>query len=273
MLAVATLLVPPRADVPLLPDAATAANVAGSFRLVIWPIGQAITKARPTTRLSGTVPLPSSSRWYRESAELERWSPITHSRPAGTLTVNLIWEGGLPGCRYAVSVRAMPLTVTRPWESQHFTVSPPTATTRLIRSCSFDEGSSPMKTKNSLICLITIGSLVVEVVSPSSQWPGSLKTTTSPRCGFEPNHGVSLSTRTRSPILMVCSIEPDGMTKACSRKVLSTSAISSATMMRIGTSLAALRRRFRLTLRASLRRSARPPPLRARGACGSSDSP
>lgn len=162
-------MVPPRADVPLLPAEATAENVLGSLRLVQWPIGQAITKARPTTRFSGTVPFPSSSRWNRESAELERWSPITHSRPTGTLTVNLIWDGGLPGCRYAVSVSAVPLTVTRPCESQHFTVSPPTATTRLIRSCSFDEGSSPMKTKNSLTCLITTGSLVLVVSSPSSQ--------------------------------------------------------------------------------------------------------
>jgi hypothetical protein len=192
---------------------------------------------------------------------LERWSPITHSRPGGTSTVNLICEGGSAGDKYD-SFSGMPLTVTRPWVSQHFTVSPPTATTRLIRSPSFEDGNSPMKVKNPFTCFTTNGSLPVCFSSPCNQPPGSLKTTTSPRCGFAPNQGVSLSTSTRSPIWMVCSIEPDGMTKACSRKVLSTSAISSATTMSTGTSFAADRRFLRLTVLASLRRSARPPSLR-----------
>lgn len=58
-----------------------------------------MTKARPTTRLSGMVPPPGLSVWYRESAESERWSPITHSRPGGTCSVNFIIEGGFPGYR------------------------------------------------------------------------------------------------------------------------------------------------------------------------------
>lgn len=115
--------------------------------------------------------------------------------------------------------------------------------------------------KNCFTCLITTGSGFF-CSSGGSQPPGSLKTTTSPRCGSAPNHGVSLSTSTRSPILMVCSIDPDGMTNAWSRNVLSTSAISRATMTSSGTSLTSERRRLRLTLRASLRRSIRvlPPP-------------
>lgn len=148
------------------------------------------------------------------------------------------------------------MTVIRPFVSQHSTVSPPTAITRLIRSCSSDDGSSPMKVKNCFTCLMTTGSGFF-CSSGGSQPPGSLKTTTSPRCGSEPNQGVNLSTSTRSPILMVCSIEPDGMTNAWSRKVLSTSAISRATMTSSGTSRASERRRLRLTLRASLRRSIR----------------
>ena len=43
------------------------------------------------------VPPPGLFMWKRESAELERWSPITHSRPLGTWTVNFISDGGLPG--------------------------------------------------------------------------------------------------------------------------------------------------------------------------------
>jgi hypothetical protein len=77
--------------------AGTEVYVRGSWRRCQCPTGQAMTKARPTTRLSGIVPPPGWSVWYRESAESERWSPITHSRPLGTWTVNFIMDGGLPG--------------------------------------------------------------------------------------------------------------------------------------------------------------------------------
>ena len=39
----------------------------------------------PITVLSGTVPLPGDCRCSRESSDTYRLSPITHSRPAGTL--------------------------------------------------------------------------------------------------------------------------------------------------------------------------------------------
>lgn len=149
------------------------------------------------------------------------------------------------------------MTVTRPWASQHLTWSPPTPITRLIRSFSLSEGSRPMKVRPSLTCLTTIGSCLGAVCSSASQPPGSWNTTTSPRWGLEPNHGVNLSTRTRSPIRIVCSIEPDGITNAWTRKVLRTSAIRTATPTRRGISRTAERLRLRFTLRWSLRRSAR----------------
>ncbi len=52
--------------------------------------------ARPTTSSSETVP-KSVSWWARESAELDRWSPITHSRPSGTVTSNGALDGESPG--------------------------------------------------------------------------------------------------------------------------------------------------------------------------------
>lgn len=62
-----------------------------------WASGQAITMARPTTSSSETVPPYPRSWWKRESAELDRWSPITHSRPSGTVTSKGVLEGTLPG--------------------------------------------------------------------------------------------------------------------------------------------------------------------------------
>ncbi|EHN75631.1 hypothetical protein SMCF_4887, partial [Streptomyces coelicoflavus ZG0656] len=55
-------------------------------------------------------------------------------------------------------------------------------------------------------------------------------------------------------------MEPDGITKAWTRKVFSTSAMRTATPMRRGISLTAPRLRRRFTLRWSLRRSARERP-------------
>lgn len=52
-------------------------------------------------------------------------------------------------------------------------------------------------------------------------------------------------------------MEPEGITNAWTRKVFSTSAMRTATPMRSGISLTAPRLRRRLTLRCSLRRSAR----------------
>lgn len=54
--------------------------------------------ARPTTSSWDTVP-KSVSWWARESAELDRWSPITHNRPSGTVTSNGVRDGVSPGYR------------------------------------------------------------------------------------------------------------------------------------------------------------------------------
>jgi hypothetical protein len=75
----------------------TDAYVSGSSSLRQWPKGQAMTRARPTTWSSETVPLNFSVRWKRESAESLRWSPIMKRRPSGTFTRNSNAEGLSPG--------------------------------------------------------------------------------------------------------------------------------------------------------------------------------
>ena len=65
-------------------------------------------------------------------------------------TSNSSATGSSPGNRYGSS-SGTPLTVTRPWSSQHATLSPPTPMTRLIRSSSPAAGASPTKTRASRI--------------------------------------------------------------------------------------------------------------------------
>lgn len=77
----------------------TLAKVLGSSRRVQWPTGQPITMARPTTEFSETVPPYGVFWWARESAELSRWSPITHRRPSGTVMSKGVADGALPGYR------------------------------------------------------------------------------------------------------------------------------------------------------------------------------
>ena len=72
-------------------------KVAGMFRKLHWLGGQMITKARPRTPLTGIVPPPGSPMWPRESSEILRWSPMTHRRPAGTVMLNFVADGTLPG--------------------------------------------------------------------------------------------------------------------------------------------------------------------------------
>ena len=61
--------------------------------------GQMMTKARPITALSGIVPPPGSPWWSRESSDQSRLSPMTHSRPDGTVMLNLNSDGAEPGYR------------------------------------------------------------------------------------------------------------------------------------------------------------------------------
>ena len=72
-------------------------KVAGMGRIRHRLGGQMMTKARPITAFSGTVPPPGSPRWSLESSEMSRWSPMTHSRPGWTMMLNLAWEGASPG--------------------------------------------------------------------------------------------------------------------------------------------------------------------------------
>jgi hypothetical protein len=74
-------------------------KVAGIGRNRHRLIGQMMTKARPITAFSGTVPPPGWPRSFLESSEMSLWSPMTHSRPGGTTTLNLISEGASPGYR------------------------------------------------------------------------------------------------------------------------------------------------------------------------------
>jgi hypothetical protein len=50
------------------------------------PSGHTIANARPTTVDAAIVPWWASSMWQRESADMLRWSPMTHRRPWGTFT-------------------------------------------------------------------------------------------------------------------------------------------------------------------------------------------
>src|SRR3954452_4991118 len=72
------------------------------------------------------------------------------------------------------------------------------------------------------------------------QVSGPLKTTMSPGSG-SPNQYGTLFTRTRSPVqpvqpCSVCSIDPEGMKKACTKKVLTTRASTNATSSSTGSS-------------------------------------
>src|SRR5581483_4285811 len=116
----------------------------------------------------------------------------------------------------------------------------------------------PTKVKTLLTVVSTGPSFCGDSAVLSSQWPGSLKTMTSPRAGFQPNHGESLLTTTRSPIWMVFCIEPDGMENTCTRKVWSIRVMPSATTTMIGISRSSERRLRRTARLAARRRSARP---------------
>jgi len=82
----------------------------------------------------------------------------------------------------------------------------------------------------------TIGLSEAGVAVPSSQPPGSWKTTIWPRCGWAPNQGENLFTSTRSPGMIVFCIDCDGMKNACTMKVLIPRASSRAMPSRMGIS-------------------------------------
>ncbi|KLI99547.1 hypothetical protein WQ59_17875 [Streptomyces sp. KE1] len=83
-------------------------------------------------------------------------------------------------------MRGVPLTVIRSSRSQQTTVSPPTATTRLIRLRWSSAGSRPMAASPRFTWAVTAESSAAGACSPWSQSAGSSKTMTSPRWGREP---------------------------------------------------------------------------------------
>src|SRR3954452_2165484 len=129
-------------------------------------------------------------------------------------------------------------TVTRPWASQHSTVCPPTAITRLTKSSSAG-GATPIARPTAS------GTPENQfdgrsAATSGSQVSGAWKTTTSPGRGSENQYG-GLVTSTRSPVqpgqpCSVVSIDPEGMKKAWTRKVFTPTASTSATTSRTGSS-------------------------------------
>ena len=84
--------------------AGTVSYVAGTEIHEARPTGQKTATARPTTSDSGMNPWPGGCN--RESRETDRWSPITHRSPGGTVTSNRHFPvasgqsiGRLPGYR------------------------------------------------------------------------------------------------------------------------------------------------------------------------------
>ena len=145
-------------------------------------------------------------------------------------------DGTLPSNTYG-SVMTTPLTVSLPSASQQTTRSPGRPISRLIRWLPESLGSSPTK-------VIAVRS--APRIGPScggmvcgNHPPGSVNTTTSPRCRSN-GPGVSLLTTTRSPTSSVLSIDSDGMKNACTRNVLTSSdrASAMATTMTVSRSAA-----------------------------------
>ena len=80
-------------------------------------------RALPMMLPTGTAPFTPPPPWNRESSELLRLSPMTHTVPTGTLTgskVFSVWSDASSQWTYGSS-SALPSTTTRFW-SQHRTV-------------------------------------------------------------------------------------------------------------------------------------------------------
>src|SRR3954454_3425727 len=136
------------------------------------------------------------------------------------------------------SSSGLPSTSTRPCTSQHSTVCPAVAITRLTKSSSLGGATPTVRPSQSRA---PVNQLLGSATETSGvQVSGPLKTTTSPGRG-SPNQYGTLLTRTRSPVhpgqpCRVCSMEPDGMKKACTKKVLTTNARTKATRSSTGSS-------------------------------------
>src|SRR3954454_6171287 len=131
-----------------------------------------------------------------------------------------------------------PSTVTRPAESQHCTVCPPTAMTRLTKSSSLGGATPTARPSHSRAPLNQLAGAAT--LTSGLQVSGPLKTTISPGLG-SPNQYGTLLTSTRSPVhpvqpCSVCSIDPDGMKNAWTKKVLTTSARTNAIRRSTGSS-------------------------------------
>src|SRR5690606_5734489 len=154
---------------------------------------------------------------YAPSADAARWSPITRYAPFGTVTSGRqrgdrgsVLQSEDPGVNgrsskmYGSSSGA-PLTSSLPSASQHETVWPGPAMTRLIRVCEPD-GPKPVTSPTHRKAPFTGPSSADE---SGPQVSSASNTTMSPVPGSDPTNA-SRFTSTRSPGRSVCSIEPDG---------------------------------------------------------------
>ena len=159
--------------------------------------------ALPMTLATGTVPdigspvhsMPLSAsagmlvQWARESAECVRLSPITHSRPCGTVTGpnSLPRHGYTAGSAIIVagfrngSLSGLPLTVN-PVSARHCTVCPPDRDDPLdqvvlVGRHETDERQRVLRPSAARCCADRID------LYPVFHDGGPLKTMTSPGCG------------------------------------------------------------------------------------------
>src|SRR5690606_31757308 len=169
--------------------------------------GHTLTNAVPTTLPIGTNPPPGLPVLYRESAEFCRLSPMTNSMSSGTVRSNSSWLGTEPGLMWVPSIGS-PFPFRRPSAPQHTTWSPWTRTRRLMRCSPVSCGSRPTNVSAARTASDT--GLSSCGAGGGSQPPGSLNTTTSPRCTSNAP-GTSRDTMTRSPSTSVSSMDALGM--------------------------------------------------------------
>ena len=213
------------------PFSAGCSKVAGMGRIRQWLGGQMMMKARPITALSGTVPPPGSPMWSRESAESSRLSPMTHSRPCGTTMLNRTCDGAEPGYRYDCSVSGTPLTVSPALRvaARHPVAGNP--------DDPLDEDVSGAPEAEHA------GKAVSELLEDIA---GHRDRARIPGAVAIEDHDVAAVNVAdvihdlvdQNPVidLRVFSIDPDGIQKAWMAKVLITTASTSATAIRIGSS-------------------------------------
>ncbi len=178
--------------------------------------------ARPTTPSSGMVPWNSSSRWNRESADRSRWSPRTKSAPRA--------RGRRSRSRGRVARVEVRLVHGYAVDGDAPAVVAALHGVAADRDDTLDEvllvvGRQQPDERHGLLDLLDDDRVRVRRdVFPLQPAPGVAEDDDVPalRPRAEPGGQLVHEHPVVDPI--VCSMEPDGMTKACTRNVLRTSA-------------------------------------------------